>query len=54
LELGFLNPYRFFDICKEGNNYVAALKKEDEAIENWHSKALLIDLRKTRITIVNT
>ena len=29
-------------------------KKKPEAIEKWHSKAMLIDPNKTRITIINT
>ena len=28
-------------------------KKKSEATKKWHSKAMLIDPRKTRLTIVN-
>ena len=27
--------------------------KKSKSVKNWHSKAMLIDLRKTRITIIN-
>jgi hypothetical protein len=28
--------------------------RKGKAIKKWHSRAMLIDLRKTRITIINT
>jgi hypothetical protein len=28
-------------------------KRKPEAVENWHSKAMLIDPKKTRLTIIN-
>ena len=29
------------------------LRKKPEAVKNWHSKAMLIDPRKTKLTIIN-
>ena len=30
------------------------IRKKSESIRNWHSKAMLIDPKKTRLVIINT
>ena len=54
LGLGFLGPYPSLKSVRMVNVVMRLFKKKDEAVKNWRSRAMLIDLHKTRLTIVNT
>ncbi len=48
--LGSLNLQQVF-VGKE-TGMLRVFKKKDEAVKNWRSRAMLIDLHETRITLV--
>ena len=52
---GFPQPLSLLKCLQERVNVMMRLfKKKDEAVKNWRSRAMLIDLHKTRLIIVYT
>jgi hypothetical protein len=52
--LGLLNPYPSLKYCRKMTVVFRLFNKKGQAVKNWRSRAMLIDLHKTRLTIVNS
>jgi hypothetical protein len=40
--------------CKGERFQMRLFSRKGRAVKNWHERALMIDLKKTKLTIVNT
>jgi hypothetical protein len=49
----FSTPIPPLIFVRNETNMLRLFKKKDEAVRNWHSRAILIDLHKTRVTIIH-
>jgi hypothetical protein len=50
--LVFSTPIPLKTLTEKGDRHVMTLSKKSKSVRNWHSKAMLIDPHKTRITII--
>jgi hypothetical protein len=51
LGLGLLNPYPSLNVAGKMAVMFRLFNKKGQAVKNWRSRAMLIDLHKTKVTI---
>jgi hypothetical protein len=49
--LGSSQPYPSLNVAGKGVFMFRIFKKKGQAVKNWRSRAMLIDLHKTKVTI---